>query len=678
MVQRASRRVRSIGLGAVLAACALALGAGCRDPEPPRLVARVGCGVDDDLVDTLRVQARGDFPTRGGTQVLLSGGDATLAWGDLPVEAVTVEGLFGQTVEAVGRTARLADEGDVPVYFDRVDGLCPVHDDVEPRMDVAAAVGPLGDVLVVGGRDGQGRLLDAVVHLHDEDPRARTLRASLPAPRVGHTLHAIDERRFVVVGGATTGVDAIDHVVMIDLDDEGDEVGDARPMALAGEASAGRAHHAAAAGADGRILVVGGCRRVTAQGECDLAPVGDEPSLHPSGLWIDASGHVPTLAAGPDLVVPRFGAHLVFQRDGVAFLAGGRDEEGRPVHVVESYRPGTIRFRRYGGTPASLEEDLAVVGSTVLEGGVVLLAMADGRIHWVTEHEREEYRPWAGWCEDEGPCFADLDGPGPATRRGMVAMPGERVLADGVLLPVAGLGLDGTQVFDPFVPGPGRPATSDRRVETTPVVLADGSVLLLGGRDPESDAPASPLALRLRPDLDGPDERIPDVDRAARGSLVTHDFERVVLEGETLRLLPIDSPDERFPRVRVHARGFRSASFRFDVTVQVTSGQVVPYVVLEHGGVEALSVSLAPDAIEVHVRDHQGRVQSVSCSPDGLRFDEAQVLRVEVRAEGVLLRQGSKTLGQCPVTAEPRQWSVGVGASGSGQMLVSGLRLTRL
>jgi hypothetical protein len=215
-------------------------------------------------------------------------------------------------------------------------------------------------------------------------------------------------------------------------------------------------------------------------------------------------------------------------------------------------------------------------------------------------------------------------------------------------------------------------------VDTTPVVLADGSVLLVGGRNPDTDELATPLVLRMRPELDGPDERIPEVDRAARGSLVAHDPERAVLEGETLRLLAAESPDPRFPRVRVHARGFRSASFRFDVTVQVTSGQVVPQLVLEHGGVEAVSVSFEPDRIQAHVRDAQERVQDLSCAPTGLRFDEAQVLRVEVRPEGVLLRQGGQTLGQCPVGGEPRQWSVGVGASGTGEMLVYGLRLTRL
>lgn len=655
----------------------LTLGAGCREPDPPRLVARAGCGLDDDLVDTLRVQARGDFPTASGTQVLLSGGYETLAWGDLPVDGVTVEGLFGQTVEAVGRTARMADEGDIPVYFARVDGLCPVEANAGPREAVAAAVGAMGDVLVVGGRGGAG-LLDEVVHLHDEDGRAVVLRGRLPAPRVGHSVHALGERRFLVVGGASTGPAALDHVVLIDLDDEGSSIGPAIPVVLSADEGPARAHHAAARAPDGRILVAGGCERVTPETECVVGEPADDSGVHGTGVWIEAVGANLVFRPGPELVVPRFGAHLSFERDGVAFLMGGFDAQGEPVHVVERYRPDSIRFLRYGGElRGELDMDLPVVGSAVLEGGVVVLVMADGRIHWITEQDREEYRPWAGWCEDEGPCFADLGEAAPAQHRGLVTLPGERVLADGLLLPITGLGYSGADVFDPFVPGPGRPAPPMRRVDTTPVVLADGTVLLLGGHDPASGELASPMALRMRPQLDGPDERIPEVDRAARGSMLARDPERATLEGETLRLLAAESLDEAFPRVRVHARGFRSVRFRFDATVQVTSGEVVPLLVLEHGGVEAVSISFEPDSIQAHVRDAQERVQDFSCSPVGVRFDQAQVLRMEVGPDGVLLRQGTTVLGQCPIGGQPRPWSVGVGAAGTGEMLVYGLRLTR-
>jgi hypothetical protein len=662
-----------------VAAGMLALGAGCREPDPPRLVARVGCGIEgDDFVDTLRVQARGDFPTHSGTQVVFSGGEETLAWGGLPVDGVTVEGLFGQTVEAVGRTARLADEGEIPVYFAPVDSVCPVKGNVGPRESVAAAVGPTGDVLITGGRDAEGDLLDEVVHLHDEEGRVALLSNPLPAARVGHTVHALGERRFVVVGGASTGPDALGHVVLVDLDDEVDPVSAEVPVPLAADEGPARAYHAGARSPDGRILVAGGCTRLDPEAECW---VEEEPGVHGTAMWIDAVGSGLVFRPGPDLVVPRYGAFLSFQRDGVAYLAGGWDEAGRPVHVVERYRPDSIRFLRYGGDLGeAIDDDVAVVGATVLEGGVVVLVLADGRIHWLTEHERDTFEPWSGWCGSDEPCFADLPGSGASvTRRGVVTLPGERVLADGVLLPVGGLGYGGTDVLDPFVSSPGHPVTAERRVGTMPVVLADGSVLLVGGRDPTSGELATPLALRMRPELDGPDERIPEVDRAERGSLMVHDLGRAERAADGLNLLvTFDSVDPRFPEVRARARGFRSASFRFDMTVHVGPEEVVPYLVLEHGGVEAVSVAFEPDAIQAYVRDAQERVQSFSCASTGLRFSDPQVLQVEVRPGGVLVRNRGETLGQCPLTNEPRQWSVGVGASGAGDVLVSGLRLTRL
>lgn len=201
-------------------------------------------------------------------------------------------------------------------------------------------------------------------------------------------------------------------------------------------------------------------------------------------------------------------------------------------------------------------------------------------------------------------------------------------------------------------------------------------MLLVGGHDPDTGLPATPLTLRVRPDLDGADERIPEVDRAARGSLVARDPERAVLEGETLRLLAIDETTAAFPRVRVRARGFRSSSFRFEITAQVTSGEVVPHLVLEHGGVETVSVSLERNRVVEHLRDPQGVEQTVSCGGVGLDFREAQVLRFDVGPDAILVRQGSETLAQCPVGAT-RMWSVGLGAAGSGEILVTGLRLTR-
>jgi len=665
------------------------LGSGCSEPSPPRLVPRLGCGVDDDLLNGLRVHARGDFPASSNSQLLFSGGEGALAWGDLEVEAVTVEGLFGQTVEAVGRTARLRDEGELPVYFAPVDGLCPVQSEgeVAPRWQVAASVGPMGDVVVVGGRDEEGRLLDEVLHLHDEEGRLSQLGGGLPLPSVGHSVHAIGERRFVVVGGATGSPDALDYLVVIDLNDERDPVGEPRSLSLELEDGPARAFHAAARLPGDRILVAGGCRSLNSEAECavgDAAPSEgadpDElPIVHPNSLWVDPRGSSLEVTIGPDLSVPRYGAQLLVARDGVAFLVGGWDAAGDPVHIVERLRPDTNRFRRYGGDPRDdLPEDLAVVGAALHEGGFVVVVLADGRIHWLTEDERDEYRPWGGWCEGEGACFADLQSPAPAITRGAVTLPGERVLIDGLLLPIAGIGRSEADVVDLFASRPGEAPPPPLRVGALSLVLADKSVLMIGGHAPETGALANPVALRLRPALDGPDEEVPEVDRAAPGSLVARDPERAVLDGETLRLLALESSGGFFPRVRAHARGFRSTSFRFEVTVQVTSGGAVPHVVLEHGAVEGMSISLERDRIIGHFRDPQGRIQDVSCAGSGLDFSETQVLRVEVRPEAVELRQEGQVIAQCPVVGGARAWSVGIGAAGSGEVLVFGLRLTRV
>ncbi|MCA9708094.1 MAG: hypothetical protein KDK70_19740, partial [Myxococcales bacterium] len=432
------------GVARVHPGCALGLSltllVGCREPDPPLLVAKPGCGIEDGLIDNLRVKARGDFPDGSGTEVRLSGGTQTLAWGDRPVVGVTVEGLFGGAVEAVGRTARLHEDGDIPVYFARVDGLCPVDDDdAAPREAVAAAVGPLGDVVLAGGSGVLGSPRDDVLHLHDEEGTLRVLPGRLPVPVVGQSVHAIDERRFLMVGGAASDGQVRAEVVLIDLDDDDAPVGEPVPVPVSIEQGPARAHHAAAVSPGGTVLLAGGCQRVDAALGCptesESDPHVDGPAVLGTSLWIDPHDGL-DFGPGPALEVPRFGATLMFARDGVAFLAGGRDALGVPVHVVERRRPGDSVFGVYGAPDPSAPIDTTpVVGSALLEGGVVVLVLEDGRVLWVNERGRGEF---PGWCDGTGPCF-DLVAP----RRGVIALPGERVLIDGIVLPVGSVGLDG-------------------------------------------------------------------------------------------------------------------------------------------------------------------------------------------------------------------------------------------
>lgn len=111
--------------------------------------------------------------------------------------------------------------------------------------------------------------------------------------------------------------------------------------------------------------------------------------------------------------------------------------------------------------------------------------------------------------------------------------------------------------------------------------------------------------------------------------------------------------------------------------MQVISGDAVPHLVLEHGGVEAVSVALEPDRVQGHFRSPQGVEVSVSCASRGLDFSsQAQVLRFEVSPGSIVLSRGSQVVAQCPGLSE-RPWSVGIGASGGGDLLLSGLRLSR-
>ena len=74
------------------------------------------------------------------------------------VAGVTVEGVSVGNIVAVGRTARLHDEGELPVYFSPRDRLCPVDSDLASRDVGAMTVNDAGDVVVVGGLQGATEL----------------------------------------------------------------------------------------------------------------------------------------------------------------------------------------------------------------------------------------------------------------------------------------------------------------------------------------------------------------------------------------------------------------------------------------------------------------------------------------------------------------------------------------
>jgi hypothetical protein len=711
------------GLAAAIAWAATLLATGCAPPEPPRLVALLGCGLEvpdgeDAAFTSLRVQARGDFPLDDDLEVRVSSSAERLAADPGDIAGVTVEGLLGDSVTAVGRTARVHGTGELPVYFAPEDQWCALTSAVPFRERAVLTVGEDGDVLLVGGRDADGLIIDDLVHLRDDDATIVTLPDALPVPSTGHTVHEIAPRHFVIVGGAGPNRTAIASVVHVEL--QGGDASVSEPVALAAPAGipVRRAYHGGATLPDGRILVVGGCTGLGNQSECVPEPETDfTPATVLSSsytLAFDGVDPAPRVEAGPPLVRARYDHQLHVARDGVVFAVGGRDVHGGAVLWPERLLPGADAFEDYGPsglavaldtpcpdvTPPDPDEepplpDLLIEGSALLEGGLLVLAMRDGTLRFVSD---TEIGCFPAWCVHGAPCFAasppiDEDDPVQASMRAarsLLALPGERVLADGFLLPVAGVGSSGFDARDlsrPTIDNPLPPP--GQRTGAAVAVLADGSVLVAGGRDAIDGAPALPFFVRLRPQLDGPDERLPAIDELDVGSLVSRQPERVLLDSadaqgnpQRVRLISDGtSSSESFPAVRMRARAFRSAKFRFEVRLERDATgpdeDARPHIVLERGAVAATSIRLGPSAITRFLRDESGEVSQASCGPVDLDFAEPVQLRIDVSPEAIRIRVDGREVAQCPGDGEVPA-AIGVGVSGLGTIAASQMRLTRI
>ncbi len=672
------------GARAATAALGGLLVAGCVEGHEAVLTPLWGCGLEGEVLTTVRVRARGGLPAAEAESVLLDGGETSLDALPGGVDAVTVEGLFGESVVlAVGRTPRLPLEGTQPVYFSPPDQLCPVQSVLQPRDRAAMAVAPSGVVLAVGGEGAQGQLLDEIVLMRDDTTEVSVAEAVLPQPSVGHTLTAIGDSSFVVVGGAQDAPIPSSDVIRLAVDREAMsvDVGASVRAEVEGSPVSPRAFHGAVLLPDGRVLVQGGCSHVE-RGAC----VPSEQSVLRSGFYLEEDGGTFRFASAPTLLHPRYGHTLLVSRDGVVFAVGGRDDEAQGLRDIEMLLPGTPSWTPYG--PALFEAlgERNIVGATLIEGGLVILVLEDGTVWRVDQNHVESLAGWCGAASD--PCFLMTPSNGFPVHRAMVGLWGERVLVDRFVLHAGILGRTGANAVDLSAVKPGRTfRPPGPRVGGSMVALADGTVLGIGGRVPASGSLANPVVTRFRPLLDGPDEGTPDVSAPDSGALVLHDRSGAQTEAEvrisaaaqtqTLLLEPDPERSTDFASTWVHFRGFRSRRFVFEGSYEALNGTPSLHVVFSRGAIARTELAIDTEAVRLLAREADGSAVEVTCADEGLNFaGVGHNVSVVVSPRAIDVRVDGDAFARCP-WAGVETVAVGLGAVGAGTLRANGLRLSR-
>lgn len=609
---------------------AATLAGGCGDPPARVTLAPIdhACGKPVRAAG-LRVTA---YAARGEVTRAV-GIDEHVDIADFPAdtEQLGIEVLIGGgVVGAAGKTAPLAfgdlaDGATIPVFMAPPHEMCPtVAPMTEPR--VAPLVARAGDgVLVVGGHDGAGRWLSTAEYY---DPATATF-AAVEVPEVlgengfaGAAVATLPDGRVVVSGGPLPVITVFD------------------PVARAfGESVLieSRAFHAAIATGDDQVLVAAGCSDV-ASGACSGGVMRKSTKLYDTAaLGMDAE-------VGPNLRIGRVAATLVdvgIGADGARsyVLAGGVAPDG----VDPS-----------GADRLSLAEPdaVAVTGTfaraAALDGGAVLTAFA------------QDAEPPAG--------TASVIAPTAEAARPIARAPdraGARLvtLEDGRVLAVGGDPAGDVLLYDPtsdrwtveplaprdpsWAPGP--------LIAPSPIRLADGSVLVLGGAVPSASA------WIYRPSLLGPTAgSVTVVPGAPVGTVLTAPDPGTVSRAPDWQLTSSGG------LARALVGGPRMATGAVSATVRVRAGGVA-LLARDQGPGRAVVAELAPGSPARVVELAAGRARTL-CSGmpvPALEPDAAVGVRLALDDGIARVSVDGRELAACTVEGSERgAW--GVAAHGAG------------
>ena len=269
-----------------------------------------------------RVEVRGFSTQNGPEQLVFYGGSAPFGVGDAEVPAVSVQvgksGCVGLNNPSPTRRSRPQENADM----------------LEPRYGAAATVLANGSVLVTGGAaqlDANGKpvQLSSTAEVYDPNDGVFTpVAAPLPGPVSHHTATLLPNGRVLVVGGLSGDAAAPQpSTLAFTLDPvtgnaEQVNFGSAAPFQP-------RYMHKALALPGGDVLITGGLS------------TGDVPIGSTYRYFFNTN----TLAEQGTMTVPRSGHTLttINRYDAtrmvgeLAVVIGGRDAEGKPVALIETF-----------------------------------------------------------------------------------------------------------------------------------------------------------------------------------------------------------------------------------------------------------------------------------------------------------------------------------------------------